>query len=139
MSESKNATRVAAGLKATLHNPNVSEGAKKSAQDRLEQMGAIEPQSGTAKAAAEPGESHDTRVLGGYKATLSNEHTSEEAKAHAREVLEAAGILSDSSEDTAAEEHHMRVLAGYKAALHNPRVSDAAKQHAREYLAEHDA
>jgi hypothetical protein len=45
-------------------------------------------------------------------------HVSEEAKQHAREVLEAAGIqhkLDTHSE----EEHQHRVLAGYKAAIHS--------------------
>jgi len=31
---------------------------------------------------------HTNRVLGGYKATLKNPNVSEEAKEHAREVLE---------------------------------------------------
>lgn len=80
-------------------------------------------------------------------------YTSQAAKAHAEEVLQAAGIherLPDHSE----EEHQTRVLAGYKAALHSmsrtiglassltlssidPRVSEEAKQHVREYLEEH--
>lgn len=45
-------------------------------------------------------------------------NVSEEAKQHAREVLEAAGIqrkLDTHSE----EEHQHRVLAGYKAAIHS--------------------
>jgi len=37
----KDPARVAAGLKATLHNQNVSEEAKQYAQERLENMGAI--------------------------------------------------------------------------------------------------
>ena len=82
--------------------------------------------------------------------------TSESAKEHSREILEAAGITVDHSgkpERGTEDEHETRVLAGYKAALHSasfpkymssfeceslspsdPRVSDAAKQHAREYL-----
>lgn len=43
-------------------------------------------------------------------------HTSAEAKAHAEEVLEAAGIL-ERLPDHSDEEHQTRVLAGYKAAL----------------------
>jgi len=49
---------------------------------------------------------------------LSDPHTSEEAKRHAQEVLEAAGIHGRHDDDT-DEEHEMRVLAGYKAALHS--------------------
>ncbi|KAI9572066.1 Conidiation protein 6-domain-containing protein [Boletus coccyginus] len=74
-----------------------------------------------------------TRVLAGYKATLSNPHTSAEAKAHAEEVLQAAGIL-ERQPGHSDEEHQTRVLGGYKASLHNPRVSEEAKEHAREYL-----
>lgn len=112
-----------------------------------------------------------THVLAGYKATISSKfpskslpfpglislsdpHTSEEAKRHAQEVLEAAGIYGRHDDHT-DEEHETRVLAGYKAALHSkslviylggekpeqafvdPRVSDAAKQHALQYLEEH--
>lgn len=70
--------RVAAGLKAAIHNPNVSEEARRSAQERLEQMGEHD-------AAAAAGRGHPTgtldpqghetnRVLGGYKATLHSAH-----------------------------------------------------------------
>jgi hypothetical protein len=76
------------------------------------------------------------RMLGGYKATLSNDRTSEQAKAHAREVLEAAGIKVEGGESN-TDEHQVRVLAGYKAALSNPNVSAEAKNHAREFLREH--
>ncbi|KAK7047685.1 hypothetical protein VNI00_006453 [Paramarasmius palmivorus] len=69
--------------------------------------------------------------------------TSDEAKAHAREVLEKAGALPDTNDD----EHEKRVLAGYKAALHsaygrvmqNPNVSEEAKENAQKVLQEHDA
>ncbi|EKM54064.1 uncharacterized protein PHACADRAFT_185049 [Phanerochaete carnosa HHB-10118-sp] len=136
--DNKNPERVAAGLKATMHNPNVSEEAKHHAAERLEQMG-----SGTGTHRGESGSHSSTqdknRVLGGYKATLANEHTSPEAKKHAREILEAHGYTIERGEGVSEDEHHTRVLAGYKAALHNPRVSDEAKAHAREYLREHDA
>jgi hypothetical protein len=58
--------------------------------------------------------------IGGYKATLSNPNTSETAKDHAREVLDAAGV-PDYTGSTEAEfsEHDTRVLAGYKAALNS--------------------
>ncbi|KAI0040636.1 hypothetical protein FA95DRAFT_1647893 [Auriscalpium vulgare] len=138
MSEHKDATRVAAGLKAAMHNPNVSAEAKADAEQRLEHMGAIEHQAQRGSKQAPTGGTHEQRVMGGYKATLSNPNTSEHAKAHAREVLEAAGYLERPA-GTSEEEHETRVLAGYKAALHNPRVSDAAKQHAREYLGERDS
>ena len=63
--EGKDTTRVAAGLKAAIHNPNVSEEAKERAADKLEQIG-----SGMSAQIMQGG--HDTnRVLGGYKATLT--------------------------------------------------------------------
>jgi len=115
--------RVAAGLKATIHNPNTSEEAKDRAAQRLETMGETPAQ-----------ETHLTnREAGGYKATLQNEHASEKAKQHAREILEADGY-SVRPADSTDEAHRVRVMAGYKAALHNPRVSDDAKEHAREVL-----
>ncbi|KAI0325107.1 hypothetical protein GY45DRAFT_1330741 [Cubamyces sp. BRFM 1775] len=135
--------RVAAGLKAAVHNPNVSEEAKERAQERLAQMGASaeETSTGTARGHAvgsTDGAGHETnRVLGGYKATLHNPRTSEEAKRHAREILEADGYQFERPEGMTEDEHQKRVNAGYKAALNNPRVSEEAKQHAREYLQEH--
>ena len=65
--------------------------------------------------------------------------TSDEAKRHAREILEADGYTVEPGEGMTEDEHLTRVLAGYKAALHNPRVSKEAKDHAKEYLAEHNA
>ncbi|KAI6135765.1 hypothetical protein EV401DRAFT_2203367 [Pisolithus croceorrhizus] len=131
----KDTTRVIAGLKAAVHNPHVSEEAKEHAIERLRGMGQsvdVAPQE-TAEKSSDQQEG--SRVLGGYKATLSNPYTSEEAKKHAEEVLQAAGIIGH-HQDATDEEHETRVLAGYKAALHNPRVSDAAKEHARRYLEE---
>ncbi|KAI0082028.1 hypothetical protein K474DRAFT_1694711 [Panus rudis PR-1116 ss-1] len=135
-SEHKDPNRVAAGLKATIHNPNVSEEAKERAAERLEHIGASEDVGSRNHGSSYS--DHDTnRQLGGYKATLSNPNTSEQAKAHAREILEAAGYTVERSSDVTQDEHEKRVLAGYKAALHNPRVSEEAKQHAREYLQQH--
>ena len=60
-------TRVAAGLKAAIHNPNVSEEAKERAADRLESMGT------SAEETSRSGPHDPSRVRGGYKATLSSE------------------------------------------------------------------
>ncbi|KZT68280.1 hypothetical protein DAEQUDRAFT_712122 [Daedalea quercina L-15889] len=128
----KDPTRVAAGLKAAMHNPNVTDEGRDRAADRLDQINGA----GGASAATEQ---HNKRELGGYKATLHNDRTSSQAKEHAREVLEAAGYTIEPGPGMSQDEHETRVLAGYKAALHNPRVSEAAKQHAQEYLREHDA
>ena len=50
---------------------------------------------------------------------LLDQNTSEEAKAHAREVLEAAGYTVERTADIPEDEHEKRVIAGYKAALHS--------------------
>ncbi|KAI0741770.1 hypothetical protein C8Q80DRAFT_1221681 [Daedaleopsis nitida] len=121
--------RVAAGLKAAIHNPKVSNEAKAHAQERLEQMDQPSDTNG----------SLSNHVLGGYKATLHNPKTSLEAKQHAREILEAVGYSIEAPEGVSADEHQTRINAGYKAALHNPKVSQEAKAHAREYLREHGA
>lgn len=132
--------RVAAGLKAAIHNPNVSEDARKSARERLDQMGEHDPTGRSHPTGTLDTQGHETnRVLGGYKATLHNPRTSDEAKRHAREILEADGYTVEPAEGVTEDEHQTRVLAGYKAALHNPRVSKEAKDHAKEYLREHSA
>jgi hypothetical protein len=63
---------------------------------------------------------HDNRVLGGFKATLSNPNTSVEAKEHARDVLDKAGVDPAPLRDQATvsdDPHENRVLGGYKATL----------------------
>ena len=122
------------------------------AQERLEGM-----QGHHASAGFDSNGHEINRVLGGYKATLhstrilsrtrrarssrtfTDPHASEEAKRHAREILEADGYAVDAAPGVTEDEHQTRVLAGYKAALHNPRVSEEAKEHAREFLAQHNA
>ncbi|KAH9924467.1 Conidiation protein 6-domain-containing protein [Fomitopsis serialis] len=135
----KDPTRVAAGLKAAINNPNVSEEGRERAADRLDGIdgGAHGTNGSTATTSVE--DQHRNRELGGYKATLHNDRTSAQAKEHAREVLEAAGYTVEPGPGVTEDEHQTRVLAGYKAALNNPRVSEEAKQHAREYLNEYGA
>ena len=64
--EDKVPTRVAAGLKAALHNPNVSDEAKERAARRLESMEAESGDSGSYSRGP-----NSSRILGGYKATLT--------------------------------------------------------------------
>ncbi|KAK0469343.1 uncharacterized protein EV420DRAFT_1493959 [Desarmillaria tabescens] len=91
----KDPVRVAAGLKATVHNPNVSEEAKERATDQLQHMqeGEVDPQSYSQGATRVPVSDDDVNLSGnqrgGYKATLKNPNVSKEAKGHAREILEA--------------------------------------------------
>ncbi|KAI0790704.1 Conidiation protein 6-domain-containing protein [Abortiporus biennis] len=138
MTSPKDPSRVAAGLKATIHNPNVSSEAKERAEQKLGEMGETQPTTGSTRRMSTSSD-HDNRVLGGYKATLTSERTSEQAKAHAREVLEAAGYHVEREAGVSETEHQNRVISGYKAALHNPRVSAEAKEHAKQYLKEHKA
>ncbi|TFY78957.1 hypothetical protein EWM64_g5060 [Hericium alpestre] len=137
MTDQKDPARVAAGLKATMQNPNVSMEAKHHAQEKLEQMGAADPESEhgvPVRYAPTAGEEHRVHQLAGYKAALHNPRVSEKGKAHAREVLEASGLQAEKEPEVSHEEHMTHVLAGYKAALNNPRVSQEAKAHAREFL-----
>jgi hypothetical protein len=159
-SNTKNPVRVAAGLKATLARDNVSDEAKMNAQERLKEMGttfilAIQNSILIIISGRDEATLTSSSFMSDYSHShkaLSDEATSDKAKAHAREILEAAGYTV--TEHPNAEEHQVRVMAGYKAALHStsilfttrlyscpidPRVSDEAKQHATEYLKEHDA
>ncbi|WVO13453.1 hypothetical protein L204_101069 [Cryptococcus depauperatus] len=87
-------------------------------------------------------EQHQHHVVGGYKATLNNPRVSEEAKAHASEVIqeyekhgEAAIADIDSKKPAdSGDQHENHVNGGYKATLNNPNVSKEAKEHARKVL-----
>lgn len=50
---------------------------------------------------------------------VQNEHTSPEAKKHAREILEAHGYTAERAEGVSQDEYNSRVYAGYKAALNS--------------------
>ncbi|KAL1750750.1 Conidiation protein 6-domain-containing protein [Schizophyllum commune] len=134
MSHGKNPERVAAGLKASINNPNVGEEAKESASERLAQMGADQPR-GTMKqdytrgVDAEdvedeyvPGRDDERTGLGDFTEEPSG-----------RRGGTATGDATGSGKDEG------NVIRGYKATLHNPRVSDEAKERAQDYLEEHDA
>ena len=68
--EHKDPSRVAAGLKASLHNPHVSDEAKRSAQERLKSMGSVQHGKaqhetlGTHHVGASHHQVEDNRVLG---------------------------------------------------------------------------
>ena len=136
--EQKNPERVAAGLKATLHNPSVSAEAKSRAQARLKEMGV---------------DSADVKTPS-HKAKDSK--TADETQPH--DLRHEENVIG---EYEMPEEH--RILGGYKAALKSsvvlvnfvvfftdleimcscrltdPNVSEEAKQHAKEVLKEHEA
>ncbi|TFK67640.1 hypothetical protein BDN72DRAFT_842826 [Pluteus cervinus] len=81
----KNPERVAAGLKAAMHNPNVSQDAKDHAAGHLREL---EGEMNKAESeAAEERTLHETRVMAGYKAALKNPRVSDAAKQHAEDYL----------------------------------------------------
>ncbi|TRM70330.1 Conidiation protein 6-domain-containing protein [Schizophyllum amplum] len=131
MSQGKNPDRVAAGLKATINNPNVGEEAKDSASERLREMGADQPRS-TAKSDYTRGvdaEDVDDEYVPGRdeERTGLSDYTEEPSR----------GVATGSTAGSGKDEGN--VIRGYKATLHNPRVSDEAKDRAQEYLEEHGA
>lgn len=91
----KDRANVVRGLKAAVHNPNVSEEAKERDRQRLREMGESFDDSTASgpRTRSQEAEEHEHRVLGGYKATLSNPNAGPDAKAHAEDVLKAAGEL----------------------------------------------
>lgn len=154
----KNPERVAAGLKATVHNPSVSEEAKHRARERLSEMGVdieSELSSRNAKGNSSSGK-HSQRFAGlitytVLAATGGSGSTVEYALDDGNYEPSANASLNRDSEKT---EHHR--LGGYKATLNStfaiahyylfwresiadPRVSDAAKDHAKDVLNDNDA
>ncbi|KAI5898465.1 uncharacterized protein SCHCODRAFT_02489941 [Schizophyllum commune H4-8] len=91
-SEGKNSNRVAGGLKATLHNPTIGEDTKQSAAQRLEEMGVDADSKAPSSQPATSGQEHHNQRMGGFKATLHNDNVSEEAKSHARDVLQENNV-----------------------------------------------
>ncbi|KAF5016219.1 hypothetical protein F66182_12171 [Fusarium sp. NRRL 66182] len=75
-------------------------------------------------------------ALRGYKATINNPRVSEEAKQHAREMIDALGGDQPRAEmkQFDREKDQSRVAGGLKAATQNPRNSEAGKSRAQEKL-----
>lgn len=93
--EMKDPEHVKAGLKAAIHNPKVSAEAKAHAEKELKEMesGAHHTTSASHPHAQTQASSHESHVIGGYKATLHNPHTSPEAKKEAEKYLKDHGAL----------------------------------------------
>jgi len=68
----KDSARVIAGLKAAVHNPNVSNEAKENAKKRLEEMGQTADPSLPEQGKSAADEAHERNVLRGYKAATSS-------------------------------------------------------------------
>ncbi|KAF9498009.1 hypothetical protein BDN71DRAFT_1429169 [Pleurotus eryngii] len=135
MDTNKNPGNVAGGLKAAIHNPNVSEEAKSHAAERLREMGG-DDQPDTMSASNPAGYSDG---ISHFQFEDQGESITRRDVDYAREILEAVGYSVEQPSETTEDEHQTRVLAGYKAALSNPRVSKEAKQHAQDYLDAHGA
>ncbi|KAG8698293.1 hypothetical protein FRC08_006017 [Ceratobasidium sp. 394] len=124
---------VFAGYKAAISNPRVSPEAKANAARILAEAG--QPVAGmTGTKGTTTGEEHDNRVLGGYKATLTNPTVSTEAKINAEHVLADAGVPVTQTVESTREEHEKHVLAGHKGVLSNPNTSEEAKEKSAEIL-----
>ncbi|KIY71739.1 hypothetical protein CYLTODRAFT_450581 [Cylindrobasidium torrendii FP15055 ss-10] len=140
MSEGKNPERVAAGLKAAIHNPNTSEEARERATERLQGMDTqyTDKDLDNSSANQDNGDHHRNQVLGGYKATLHNPSSTESARAKARDVLSEAGVGEEPMNQRSGNPDPERVAAGHRAATKNPNVSEEAKQNSANYLEEND-
>ncbi|KAK3051494.1 hypothetical protein LTR09_007517 [Extremus antarcticus] len=87
-------SNAATGHKANLSNPSTSEESKQNSRQALKELGGEDAFYGKDKQgddAPAAGMGNDGNVLGGHKATLSNPNSSEEAKAHSKQVLKDAG------------------------------------------------
>jgi len=134
--EGKTLGHVIGGYKATLSNEKSSEEAKNHAQKMLDELQG----SGYNDMKDDEKEKHHGKdighVIGGYKAALSNPNTSEEAREHAKKMIEELGgdaMLKHPHKDD-SEKDLSHVVGGYKATLSNPNSSEAAKEHAQHTL-----
>ncbi|KAG2418596.1 hypothetical protein HFD88_001697 [Aspergillus terreus] len=78
-------------------------------------------------------------AMRGYKATLSNPNTSDEAKQNAQEMLNRLGgdqPRNELHEQTERGKDPTRVMSGLKAARHNPNVTESGRQKVEEQLRE---
>ncbi|KAJ3565251.1 hypothetical protein NP233_g7751 [Leucocoprinus birnbaumii] len=149
MSEQKNPERVAAGLKATVHNARTSDEAKLNAAQRLDDMGVeIEQQASTHKAgtgASATGESKS----GIPRQQMGTSLDTQGRKAANYSGMDADNFLEDNDPEMfgnvgrsagaqGGQPGEAREMGGYRATLKNPRVSEQAKEHARNVLEEND-
>ncbi|KIY72412.1 hypothetical protein CYLTODRAFT_449958 [Cylindrobasidium torrendii FP15055 ss-10] len=132
----KNPERVAAGLKAAIHNPNTSDEARERATERLQGIDTqyTDKNLDNSSASMDNGDHHRNQVLGGYKATLHNPGSTDAAKSKARDVLQEAGVGEERLDQRSGKADPERVAAGHRAAIKNPNVSDEAKQHSQNFL-----
>jgi len=96
MSSGKNPGNVIGGHKANIANPNTSDESKEHSRQVIQEVedGNVDHLSGNDRSTDES-DKETNRVLGGYKATLHNPNTGEEAKQRAKEKLEGHGVEVD--------------------------------------------
>ncbi|KAF9652954.1 hypothetical protein BDM02DRAFT_3183287 [Thelephora ganbajun] len=94
MSSAKNPGNVIGGHKANIANPNTSDESKEHSRQVIQDVenGNDDLTSGTSDHATDESGKEVNRVLGGYKATLHNPNSGEEAKEHAKAKLEEHGV-----------------------------------------------
>jgi len=85
------------------------------------------------------GDKHFGNVVGGYKATLSNPRTSDQARDHAEKKLNDLGVKHDSASRherslNMGEENADNVIGGHNATISNPHTSTEATQHSKKVL-----
>ncbi|KAG9826684.1 hypothetical protein KCU98_g15183, partial [Aureobasidium melanogenum] len=85
--DGKDPMRVAAGLKAALHNPNVSDEAKENVSHHLADITSPSQTETTSTSHAGDGKG-PTRVAAGLKAALHNPNVSDDTKDHLKERLD---------------------------------------------------
>lgn len=131
---SKNPDNVIRGLKAAIHNPNVSEAGKKHAAEQLKEMGVevdVEPELKTTSRSSHTKKSGGSTLSplfpccffidGSIAATQDRPDKSTEHGhgGHAGEVPAVREAGTDTSEDDTHKKAENRVMGGYKAATHS--------------------
>ncbi|KAK7032620.1 hypothetical protein VNI00_012883 [Paramarasmius palmivorus] len=116
-SPSKNPKRVAAGLKATLRNPNTSEETKARVNQRLQEL-------------KMQGEGENTPT----QAVVGDEHKTADATEELASQFKLPNATHQEIPNMSSSKNPERVAAGLKGTLNNPNVSDEAKARASERL-----
>ncbi|MCJ1283072.1 hypothetical protein MMC26_002399 [Xylographa opegraphella] len=78
--------------------------------------------------------SNPGNVVGGHKANLANPNTSEESKAHSKEILDGELADVETNVNSMDGKNPNNVAGGLKATIANPNVTQEAKDSAKERL-----
>jgi len=124
---SKDPARVAAGLKAAINNPNVSEDAKERAMNQLDGLG------NKLSSSSPP----QTQRRSGRRGSVSASPQSSPARERAPRRPSTDSDDDEKHVNFVDEEQPKRILEGYRDALHDPTIDEDEKTHARELLEFH--